>query len=302
MGGVGTGAAFRSNLAALSAIRLRLRTVHGVKTATASRRLFGLDLSMPVMAAPMTGVCYNMGGAMSEEDFARELAEGAARAGVPYLCGDGADTNMYDAGLSALAGQGGRGGAIIKPRGQAEVIARLKRAEAAGAAVVGMDVDGAGLLTMALRGQPVGPKTPEEVREIVAATSLPFVVKGVMTPEEAETCFDVGAAGIVVSNHGGRVLDHTPGAAEVLPDIVARTRGRGAILVDGGVRTGADVLKLLALGADAALIGRPLAVAVMGGGAEGVALYLEKLRGELIQAMLLTGTADVSAAHSGILA
>lgn len=122
-----------------------------------------------------------------------------------------------------------------------------------------------------------------------------------MTPEEAEIALAAGAAAIVVSNHGGRVLDHTPGAAEVLPAIAARVKGRLLIFADGGVRSGSDVLKLLALGADAVLVGRPLVIGVMGGGREGVAFLLNKLKSELIQAMLLTGTADVKSVPRAIL-
>jgi isopentenyl diphosphate isomerase/L-lactate dehydrogenase-like FMN-dependent dehydrogenase len=104
-----------------------------------------------------------------------------------------------------------------------------------------------------------------------------------------------------VSNHGGRVLDFTPGAAEVLAEIAARVKGKTIILADGGVRSGADVLKLLALGADAVLIGRPLVVAAFGGGREGVALMLNQFKNELLQAMLLTGTADVTKVPATIL-
>jgi isopentenyl diphosphate isomerase/L-lactate dehydrogenase-like FMN-dependent dehydrogenase len=156
-----------------------------------------------------------------------------------------------------------------------------------------MDVDGAGLAVMALKGQPVSPKSPDELKACIAATPLPFIVKGIMTPDEAEIAFAAGAAAIVVSNHGGRVLDHTPGAAEVLPAIARAVKGQGVILADGGVRSGADVLKYLALGADAVLVGRPLVVGAFGGGSEGVTLLLEKMRAELAAAMLLTGTASV---------
>ena len=162
-------------------------------------------------------------------------------------------------------------------------------------------MDGAGLVTMAMKGQPVGPKTPAELHEVIAATRLPFIVKGVMTVDEAEAAVAAGAAAIVVSNHGGRVLDFTPGAAEVLPAIAARVKGKAIIFADGGVRSGADVLKLLALGADAVLVGRPMVVAAFGGGREGVALVLNQLKNELLQAMLLTGTADVKQVPANIL-
>lgn len=301
MGGTGTGAAFAANLRALTTYRLNMRTLHAVKAADTTVNLFGRELSMPVLAAPMTGVLYNMGGRLSEEAFIRMIMEGAHLAGTLGMSGDGADPAMFDSGLAAIADQGGQGIPFIKPRSQEAIKALLKKAEEAGTAAVGVDVDGAGLAVMALKGQPVSPKTPEELAELVGATSLPFVVKGIMTPDEATLAFDAGAAGIVVSNHGGRVLDHTPGAAEVLPSIVRAVKGRGVILTDGGVRTGADVLKYLALGADAVLVGRPLVVGVFGGGAEGVAFLLQKLRAELAAAMLLTGTTSVRAVSPHIL-
>jgi len=122
-----------------------------------------------------------------------------------------------------------------------------------------------------------------------------------MTPEEAELAVEAKVAAIVVSNHGGRVLDFTPGAAEVLPRIVDRVRGKITIFADGGVRSGADVLKYLALGADAVLVGRPLIVGAFGNGREGVAFLLNKMKDELQQAMLLTGTASVKKVSRDIL-
>jgi isopentenyl diphosphate isomerase/L-lactate dehydrogenase-like FMN-dependent dehydrogenase len=100
---------------------------------------------------------------------------------------------------------------------------------------------------------------------------------------------EAGAAGIVVSNHGGRVLDHTPGTAEVLPEIVAAVKGRLRILVDGGIRSGVDVLKMLALGAEAVLVGRPITIASVGGGAEGVTLLLNQYADDLRTSMIYTG-------------
>ena len=115
-----------------------------------------------------------------------------------------------------------------------------------------------------------------------------------MSSEEAVACAEAGAKGIVVSNHGGRVLDGMAGTADVLPDIAAAVKGRITIFVDGGVRHGEDILKMLALGADAVLIGRPAAVAAVGGGAEGVKLLLDTLKRQLMDAMMITGTRDLS--------
>jgi isopentenyl diphosphate isomerase/L-lactate dehydrogenase-like FMN-dependent dehydrogenase len=302
MGGAGSGSAFFANLEALKSWRLNMRTIHGVKQADTSTPLFGRTLSMPILAAPMTGVVYNMGGKLPEDVFSEMIIAGACAAGTIGMCGDGADASMYAGGLKAISAHEGHGIPFIKPREQSEVLLRIREAEEAKSFAIGMDVDGAGLITMALKGQPVGPKTFMEIKELVAATSLPFIVKGVMTSDEAQLAVSAGAAAIVVSNHGGRVLDHTPGAAEVLPSIAAKVKGRAFVLADGGVRTGADVLKLLALGADAVLVGRPLAVGAFGGGAEGVAALLKKMQAELVSAMLLTGTASVREVSPDILA
>ena len=124
---------------------------------------------------------------------------------------------------------------------------------------------------------------------MISGAGLPVILKGVMTAGDAELAVEAGAAGIVVSNHGGRVLDHTPGTADVLPEIAAAVKGRIRILADGGIRGGADVLKMLALGAEAVLVGRPMAVAAVGGGREGVAFLLNRYGDELRTAMMYAG-------------
>jgi isopentenyl diphosphate isomerase/L-lactate dehydrogenase-like FMN-dependent dehydrogenase len=302
MGGTGTGSSFRANLEALARHRFNMKTLHGVKTTDTTLTLWGQELSMPIMVAPITGVSYNMGGKMAEDEFTDVWVGGALQAGSLGMIGDGADPVMYDGGLKAIRAAGGKGVPFIKPRSQDEIIKRIRQAEDAGAIAVGMDVDGAGLITMALKGQPVEPKTAAELKEVIAATKLPFIVKGIMTAAEAEIAAECGAAAIVVSNHGGRVLDFTPGAADVLYQISGRVKGKLTILADGGVRSGADVLKLLALGADAVLVGRPLVIGAFGGGKDGIALLLNKMKSELVSAMLLTGTADVKRVNYDILA
>jgi 4-hydroxymandelate oxidase len=142
---------------------------------------------------------------------------------------------------------------------------------------------------MASAGQPVYRKSPEEIAELVGSTSLPFVCKGLMLADDALACVHAGAKVIAVSNHGGRVLDSTPGVAEALPPIAERVKGRALITADGGVRTGYDVLKMLALGADAVLIGRDVIRAAIGGGRQGVSLHMTHLRKTLAKAMLMTG-------------
>lgn len=301
MGGLSTGTSFKANLEALAKVKLKMKTIHGAKDPSTKTSLFGQEFATPIQGAPMTGTTYNMGGAVSEEDFISYVVEGSLKAGSIGWTGDGADPTMYDSGLKAVKVAAGKAIPIIKPRAQEEIIKRIKAAEEAGALAVGVDIDGAGLVTMALKGQPVGPKTFEELKEIVSSTKLPFILKGIMTVEEAKLAVEIGAAAIVVSNHGGRVLDHTHGAAQVLSTIADAVKGKVIIFADGGVRTGSDVLKLLALGADGVLVGRPLITGAFGGAVEGVEEVIKTLTKELYQAMILTGCNSIADINSNIL-
>jgi 4-hydroxymandelate oxidase len=180
-------------------------------------------------------------------------------------------------------------------------VASIRQAEAAGAVAVGVDLDAAGILTMRAAGQLVGPKTVVQLKELVGCTRLPVVLKAIMCVEDALAAREAGAAAIVVSNHGGRVLDHTPGAADVLPGIARAVGADLTVLADGGVRSGGDVLKMLALGARAVLVGRPLAIAAVGAGVDGVRLALDQIRNELKVAMILTGCATLGDAGTGVI-
>lgn len=221
------------------------------------------------------------------------VAEGAKRAGTMAFTGDGGAPYMYDSGIAACIKRPGYVIPTIKPRDDEAIIERAKRAITAGAPAVASDIDAATLINMRLLGQPVGPKNAASIAKITAAIEAPFIVKGIMSADEAIACVNAGAKSIVVSNHGGRVLDGMAGTADVLPDIAAAVKGKITIFADGGVRSGEDVLKLLALGADAVLVGRLAAIAAIGGGAEGVQLLLDTLAQELRDAMMITGMTDV---------
>lgn len=137
--------------------------------------------------------------------------------------------------------------------------------------------------------------TWDDLAWLVETAGLPVVAKGIMTARDAQRCVDVGVAGVVVSNHGGRNLDTTPATIEVLPRIADQVAGRAEVFLDGGVRRGTDVLKALALGARAVLVGRPLFWGLAVGGDEGLHKVLDILRDELAVAMSMCG--QHSAAH-----
>lgn len=301
MGGLGTGAGFKNNVQALAGCRFNLRTVHNVEQPKMDCSILGIKLSLPVIAAAIGGISFNMNGALTEGEYTEAIVSGCRQAGIIGMTGDGPNPLVFDAGMQAIQGEEGWGIPIIKPRETAKIIEKATVAAAAGAPAFGIDIDAAALINMTNAGQQVGPKTQAELAYIKQHTSIPVIVKGIMTQDEAELCRLAGVDAIVVSNHGGRSLDDTPGTAEVLPRIAETVKGKLTILADGGIRSGADVLKMLALGADAVLVGRPLAIGAVGGGKEGVALTVEKLASELRAAMVLTGTADVAAVSNNIL-
>ncbi|MCB2299679.1 alpha-hydroxy-acid oxidizing protein [Clostridium tagluense] len=301
MGGKGTGDAFKINIESLNAHKLNMRTIHDAKNPDTSTELFGRKMDMPVFAAPVSGTTLNMGGKFSEEDYISWVIGGCLSGGIFPMVGDTAVDSFLTTNLDQLEKQGGNGIAIIKPWENASVIEKIKLAEKAGAFAIGMDIDACGLITLALAGKPVMPKNVQEIREIVESTKLPFILKGIMTVDEAELAVEAGVAAIVVSNHGGRVLDQTPGVADVLKGIAKAVKGKVIILADGGVRSGADILKMLALGADAVLIGRPFVVASFGGKAEGVKSYIDLLKSELKSAMVLTGCNSIKNVNKRIL-
>ena len=135
--------------------------------------------------------------------------------------------------------------------------------------------------------------TWQDVEWLRSLTSLPLVLKGILDPDDAAQAVETGANGIVVSNHGARNIDTLPATVEALPAIAARVDGRVPVIIDGGIRRGTDVLKSLALGASAIMIGRPYLYALAVGGAEGVSHCIGLLRRELEMAMALTGRASI---------
>ncbi|MBU5436444.1 alpha-hydroxy-acid oxidizing protein [Tissierella sp. MSJ-40] len=294
MGGSLTGSSFKSNVEDLSKVKLKLKTIHNAKNPDLTFDFFNTKLDIPIIAAPITGSAFNMGGALTEEEYIDSAVNGSLDAGTIAMIGDSADPTLYESGLEALKKVNGKGVAILKPKENEVVIESIKKAEETKTIAVGMDIDGAGLITMALKGTPVGPKTVEELKEIISSTNLPFILKGVMTKEEALLAVEVGAKAIVVSNHGGRILDHCQSTAKVLPEISKSVKGKIMVLVDGGIRSGVDVFKMIALGADAVLVGRPIIFGAFGGYKEGVSLIIEDMKNQLLQAMILTGAKDLS--------
>lgn len=256
-----------------------------------------LLLDAPLLSAPITGSVTNMGGSITEFDYAIETGSAMASLGLMPTFGDGASADKYRVGLHAIQLLR-RGFPVFKPRSdQAELMRRIAEAERAGAAAWGIDIDGVSFKTMVLKNAATSRKSAAELKELIISTELPCVIKGVMSVADAMTAANAGASAIVVSNHGGRVLDGMPGTARVLPAVSAWVRQNAPqmqVFADGGIRSGADVFRMLALGADAVLIGRPVAIMAVGFGRVGVQSLMNHYIAELKQTMRVLGISRLS--------
>jgi isopentenyl diphosphate isomerase/L-lactate dehydrogenase-like FMN-dependent dehydrogenase len=293
-GGKGSGAAFKICLDFLYSVKIKLDTIYENEGQDTSISLFGNTFKYPFFVAPIGGMNLNYNGAITEAEYDEAVVFGSIKAGTAAFTGDGANDSLFLDSLPIIKKANGMAVPTVKPWKNDKVLEKVKMLEEANAMAFAMDIDSAGLINLALAGKPVSAKGVKDLSEIANATKVPFIVKGVMTADGAKKALEAGAYGIVVSSHGGRVLEHAPATCSVLPEIRAAVGDKLKIFVDGGIRSGADVFKAIALGADAALIGRPYVVAAFGGGAEGVELYTEKIGAELKDIMIMSGCKTLS--------
>ena len=288
-GAKGLGTGFIRNYDKWQELCVNMDTITENRPVDTGFSLFGRTFALPVFAAPIGAMQLHYGDKYDDLAYNDILIDACANAGILAFTGDGTNPRVVEAAAQALGRCGGLGIPTIKPWNRELIEEKLALVKAADPVAIAMDIDAAGLPFLKNRQPPAGSKTVGELREIIALAEKPFILKGIMTVRGAEKALEAGASGIVVSNHGGRVLDQCPATAEVLPQIADAVGGKLTIFVDGGIRSGMDVFKALALGADAVLIGRPFVTMVYGGGAEGVRLYVEKLRAELEDTMAMCG-------------
>lgn len=274
-------------------IRLNMDTLVEKRPIDTSLSLFGKEFKYPFFAGPVGAVNLHYGDCLNDVSYNDILVSACAEFGIAAFTGDGVDSNVMLAATKAIKKADGFGIPTVKPWNIELIREKLELVKESGAFAVAMDIDAAGLPFLKNLNPPAGSKSVEELREIVDAAGLPFIVKGIMTVKGALKAKEAGASAIVVSNHGGRVLDQCPATAEVLEEIADAVDGSMKIFVDGGIRSGTDVFKALALGADAVIIARPFVTAVYGGGREGVESYIQKISGELADTMAMCGVASL---------
>ena len=302
----------RWNREAFDRIRLRPRVLRDVATVDTRVTLLGRDLAFPILLAP---TAYHR---VLHPEGELETARGAGAAGVTWIVSMSTTTAIVDIARAATSPLWFQLYFQSDPGFTREVV---HQAEAAGCEALCLTVDSPiigprnrqararfrlppdvatpHLYDIGHRKQEIMdprrvPATWKDVEWLRAFTKLPVILKGILDPDDAELAIQSGAEGIVVSNHGGRNLDTAPASVDVLPEVVDRVQGRIPLLVDGSVQRGTDVLKALALGAIAVLIGRPYCYALSVAGGAGVSRVVEILRSELEAAMMLTGVADLT--------
>ena len=288
-GAKGLGTGFIRNYQKWQELCVNMDTICENGPADTTFDFFGHRLVLPVMAGPVGAMQLHYGDRYNDMEYNDLLVSACAKAGILAFTGDGTNPAVMEGASKAIAANHGAGVTTVKPWNKEEVFRKLDMAKASGAWAIAMDIDAAGLPFLKNLTPPAGSKTVEELKEIADYAQVPFILKGIMTVRGAEKAVKAGAKAIVVSNHGGRVLDQCPATAEVLPEIVEAVGKDVMVLVDGGIRTGTDVFKALALGAKGVLIARPFVNMVYGGGLEGPAALVSKLKAELEDTMLMCG-------------
>lgn len=256
--------------------------------------LFGKTFKYPIFAGPVGAVAMHYSDLYSDQTFYKTLLAGAKKAGICAFTGDGMDPAIMIDACQEIKNQDGLGVPTIKPWPKEIVLEKLELVKNSKAFMVAMDIDAAGLPFLKSFTPPAGRKSVQELKEIIDASPVPFMLKGIMSEEGAIKALEAGAKAIVVSNHGGRVLDGTPSSASVLEKIAKVVDGKIKIFVDGGLRSGVDIFKALAMGADAVLVARPFVNAVYGAGEEGVEVLVETLGQELKDTMEMCGASDLA--------
>lgn len=290
VGGIATGNGFTNAIDGVRQIDIIPSYINNTKYVHAETELFGLPLDFPILPGPITGSITNLGGAISELDLARSIVKGANQAGTIGFVGDGATPSKYRIGIRVILENFGLAIPIFKPRyDNKQIIERIDSARAAGALAVGIDIDAASFLTMEMKSQNTSTKTFEELNELVNSAQIPFILKGVLSPGDAEFAVKAGVKGLIVSNHGGRVSDSLITPIDALKNIKKAVGNEAIVILDGGLRNGGDVIKALALGADMVMIGRPVMIAAVGGGIQGVRQYFTKISSEFKKAMAFVG-------------
>lgn len=288
-GAKGVGDTAIRNYSEWKKIRVNMDTFTENKDVNSNVNLFGKNFSAPIFAGPVGAVSLHYGDKYDDLQYNQMVIQACKEKGIAAFTGDGLDYQVMISATEAIQSCDGYGVPTVKPWNRDTIEEKMELVRKSGSFAVAMDIDAAGLPFLKNMEPPAGGKSVSEMKEIISSIDKPFILKGIMTPKGALKAKQAGASAIVVSNHGGRVLDQCPSTAEVLESIVEAVGKSMTILVDGGIRSGVDVFKALAIGADGVLICRPFVTAAYKDGIDGIRQYIDKIIDELQDTMQMCG-------------
>lgn len=276
-------------------IKLNMDTLVANTEIDTSNELFGRKLSIPLVTGPIGSIAMQYNPTDDVRDFNEKCMAACETRGIMHFYSTGLQGSTMEAAIASRLAHGNNGVPVINPEADDEIIRQMNICNEAGKPLATcVVVDSAGLPHLKAVHGTAGTKSIEQLKALKEAAGIPFIVKGIMTAKSALKAVEAGADAIIVSNHGGRVLANTPATAEVLEEIVDAVKGKTTVIVDGGIRTGIDLFKAYALGADFCLICRPVLISYYGGGQEGMECYFDKLQAELKDAMYMCGARSIS--------
>lgn len=283
------------NYMAWKKIKLNMDTIVANTPIDTSVEMFGRKFDFPLMTAPIGSIKLQFNPTDDVADFNEKCLAACETRGIMHAFGNGLEKRVWDCAIESGRNHDNRAIPVFNPdsvEGIKALMDMYKGGELPSAMCI--VVDSAGLPHLRKLHGKGGTKTVEDLRELKEYAGTPMIIKGIMTAKSALKAVEAGADAIIVSNHGGRVLSDTPGTADVLPEIVDAVKGKTKIIVDGGIRSGLDVFKALAIGADMCMICRPVLISYYGGGQEGIECYLDKIKTELIDTMYMCGARSIS--------
>ncbi len=283
--GVETGFVKKHNSEIFEKFHLKMRGIDA-KFADTETSVSGIDLDSPIVMSPITSPIPQIA-----ENGLVKIAESLEEVNSMMWLGFPVPKNLEEIASIASVGQ------MIKPfRDRQKILDRVDRVEDSNSVAYGVDFD-SGASTKhggKRRGPETEPLSPEEVKEIMNSSTLPFVLKGVLSIEDAQKAMEIGVKNLVITNHGGHTLDYLPHPLEILPELMEVIDKDCNVFVDSGFRRGSDVFKGIALGADIVMLGRPILYGLAANGKEVVKEVLTTIGSELERIMTMCGASDVS--------
>lgn len=283
------------NFNAWKKIKVNMDTIVENTEIDTSVDFFGRKLEFPLFSAPIGSIRLQYNPTDDVKDFNEKCMAACESKGIMHFYSTGIEQATHEAAIASRKAHSNAGIPVINPEADENIINQMSlcNKEESPLAIT-VVVDSAGLPHLRQCHGSSGTKSVDQLRMLSEKAGVPFIVKGIMTKKSAIKAIHAGADAIIVSNHGGRVLPDSPATADVLAEIVDAVEGRAKIIVDGGIRTGIDLFKAYALGADYCMICRPVLISYYGGGKEGMECYFDKLKNELTDTMYMCGARSIS--------